>query len=86
MTLTPEQRQQAIAGEARITTTVDIRPVLTRKRDALMSHASQLQESWFSQIPPEMAENVFGFEHFVRVRDTTGAPVPETDLFAGLRP
>jgi len=86
MTLTEEQRRQALANEARITTTVDIRPVLARKRDALFAHASQIQESWFSQLPPETAESVFGFEHFIRVSDTTGAPVPETDLFAGLRP
>ena len=86
MTLTDEQRRQAAAEEARITTTVDIRPVLARKRDALFAHASQIQESWFSQIPPELAVNTFGFEHFIKVRDTTGAPVPETDLLAGLRP
>jgi hypothetical protein len=59
--------------------------VLSRKRAALMSHASQISESWFSQIPPEIAEQVFGQEHFIRARDTTGAPVPEDDLFAGLR-
>ena len=28
----------------------------------------------------------FGREHFIRVGDTTGAPLPEDDLFAGLRP
>ena len=94
MTLTDEQRRQAAAEEARITTTVDIRPVLARKRDALFAHASQIQESWFSQIPPELAVNTFGFEHFIKVRDTTGAPVrdtmgapvPETDLFAACAP
>ena len=85
MTLTDEQRRRAAETEASITTTVDIRPVLTRKRDALMAHASQIQGSWFSQLPPEIAESVFGFEHFIRARDTTGAPLPETDLFAGLR-
>jgi LmbE family N-acetylglucosaminyl deacetylase len=85
MTLTDEQRRRAAETEASITTTVDIRPVLSRKRDALMAHASQIQESWFSQVPPEIAESVFGFEHFIRARDTTGAPLPETDLFAGLR-
>ncbi len=85
MTLTPEQRRQAAETEARITTTADIRPVLTRKREALFAHASQIQESWFSQIPPEIAEATFGFEHFIRASDTTGAPVPEDDLFAGLR-
>ncbi len=85
MTLTPEQLQQAAENEARVTTTVDIRPVLARKRDALLSHASQIQESWMNQIPPELAESVFGFEHFIRAADSTGAPVPENDLFAGLR-
>ena len=83
MELTDEQRTQAT--EAAITTTVDIRPVLSRKRDALMAHASQIQESWFAKLPPELAEETFGFESFIRTRDTTGAPVPESDLFAGLR-
>ncbi|MBO0824046.1 MAG: PIG-L family deacetylase [Actinobacteria bacterium] len=82
---TPEQLRQAAEEEARITTTIDIRPVLPRKRDALMAHASQIQDSWFSKLPPEIAESAFGEESFVRVSDTTGAPVPETDLFAGLR-
>jgi LmbE family N-acetylglucosaminyl deacetylase len=85
MTLTDEQRAQVAATEAAITTTVDIRPVLSRKRDALMAHASQIQESWFAKLPPDLAEETFGFESFIRARDTTGAPVPETDLFAGLR-
>ena len=84
MTLTPEQRQQQAEIEARITTTVDIRPVLSRKREALFAHASQIQESWFSKIPPEIAEATFGYENFIRARDVTGAPVPEDDLFAGL--
>ncbi|HEX8005264.1 MAG TPA: PIG-L family deacetylase [Trebonia sp.] len=78
-------RRLALESEERITTTVDIRPVLPRKRDALMAHGSQISESWFAKIPPDIAEMVFGFEHFIRVSDTTGAPVPETDLFAGLR-
>ena len=85
MELTDEQRAQVTATEAAITTTVDIRPVLNRKRDALMAHASQIQESWFAKLPPELAVETFGFESFIRARDTTGAPVPETDLFAGLR-
>lgn len=82
---TPEQLRQAAEEEARITTTIDIRSVLPRKQDALMAHASQIQDSWFSKLPPEIAESAFGEESFVRVSDTTGAPVPETDLFAGLR-
>jgi LmbE family N-acetylglucosaminyl deacetylase len=82
---TAEQRQQMEEAELRITTNIDIRPVLSRKREALFAHASQIEESWFSKLPPEIAESAFGQESFVRVTDTTGAPVPEDDLFAGLR-
>ena len=81
----PEMQEQMEAAEQRITTTVDIRPVLARKQAALMAHASQISESWFSKIPPELGERVFGEESFIRGTDTTGAPVPEDDLFAGLR-
>jgi LmbE family N-acetylglucosaminyl deacetylase len=72
-------------AEQRISTTVDIQSVLGRKRDALMAHASQIQESWFSKIPPEIATQAFGRESFIRAADTTGAPLPEDDLFAGIR-
>jgi LmbE family N-acetylglucosaminyl deacetylase len=84
--VTPQMQQKMADDEARITTTVDILPLLGRKRDALLAHASQIQDSWFSQIPPEIAATVFGREHFIRAADATGAPVPEDDLFAGLRP
>jgi LmbE family N-acetylglucosaminyl deacetylase len=83
--VTPEQERQMAEAEAAITTSIDIRPVLERKREALFAHASQIEESWFSKIPPEIAGEAFGFETFVRVLDTTGATLPETDLFAGLR-
>ena len=83
--LTPEMQRKIAEDEQRITTTVDIQPVLGRKRDALFAHASQIQESWFSRIPPEIAAVAFGRENFIRVSDATGAPLPEDDLFAGLR-
>jgi LmbE family N-acetylglucosaminyl deacetylase len=83
--VSPEVQRQMDEAEAHITTRVDIRPVMERKRDALLAHASQISESWFSKIPPEVAEQAFGHESFIRARDTTGAPVPEDDLFAGLR-
>ena len=71
--------------EQRITTTIDIRPVLAQKRDALLAHASQVSESWFSRIPPDIAAAALA-ESFIRASDSTGAPVPEDDMFAGLRP
>ncbi|HEV3067645.1 MAG TPA: PIG-L family deacetylase [Streptosporangiaceae bacterium] len=84
--VTPEMRAQMAEAEARITTTIDIMPVLPRKRDALFAHSSQIQESWFSKIPADIAEAAFGRESFIRASDSTGAPLPEDDLFAGLRP
>jgi LmbE family N-acetylglucosaminyl deacetylase len=80
-----ERTRRALESEERITTTVDIRPVLERKRAALFAHGSQIDDSWFSKIPVDVAEQAFGYEYFIRVTDTTGAPVPEDDLFAGLR-
>jgi LmbE family N-acetylglucosaminyl deacetylase len=80
-----ERERQAAESEARITTDIDIRPVIQRKRDALFAHSSQIQDSWFSQLPQEISEMAFGHEHFIRAADSTGAPVPEDDLFAGLR-
>ena len=81
----PELMRRGQESEQRITTTVDIRPVLSRKNKALFAHGSQVSESWFSKVPPEVAEEVFGIESFIRASDRTGAPLPEDDLFAGLR-
>jgi LmbE family N-acetylglucosaminyl deacetylase len=81
----PERQRRALESEQRITTVVDIRPVLARKREALFAHGSQLSESWFSKLPQELSEATFGRENFIRAVDRTGAPLPEDDLFAGLR-
>jgi LmbE family N-acetylglucosaminyl deacetylase len=80
-----ETLRQMQDRERQITTNVDIRPVLERKRAALLSHSSQIRESWFAKVPPEIGEQVFGRESFIRAMDKTGTPVPEDDLFAGLR-
>jgi LmbE family N-acetylglucosaminyl deacetylase len=80
-----ERTRRALESEERITTTIDIRPVLERKRAALFAHGSQINDSWFSKIPAEIAEQAFGYEYFIRAVDTTGSPIPEADLFGGLR-
>ena len=81
-----ERTRRAVQSEERITTTIDIRPVLERKREALFAHGTQINgDSWFGKIPPEVLEEAFGYEYFIRAADTTGAPLPEDDLFAGLR-
>ncbi len=83
--MTEDEMRLMRESEERITTTVDITSVLDRKRTALLTHASQIADSWFSKIPPDIAEDVFGYETFIRDRNRAQASVPEADLFAGLR-
>ncbi len=72
--------------EAAITTAVDVRPWLDRKRASMRAHASQIAESsFFLTLPDEAFAEAFGTEWFVR----EGAPPRppgawERDLFEGL--
>jgi LmbE family N-acetylglucosaminyl deacetylase len=68
-----------------ITTVVDVSAVAGRKYASLGAHASQSDNIFFLQMGEELFSAVMGSESFVRVIDPTGAPVPEDDLFAGLR-
>jgi LmbE family N-acetylglucosaminyl deacetylase len=81
----PEIVQQMRELEERVTTTVDVSGVVDRKRAALRLHASQIEESFFAELPSEMFRTIFAEEDYIRVRDTTGASVPEDDLFKGVR-
>jgi len=83
--LDPDVVRMMEDAERRITTTVDTSAVASRKRAALAAHGSQLDRSWWSQFPEDAFVDVFGHESFIRAEDETGAPVPEDDLFAGLR-
>ncbi len=75
--------------DAAITTRVDVREQLPRKRAALQAHRSQIgDDSFFLNVPDELAEDVFGWEEFVL---EAGVAAPgtaddgrERDLFAGL--
>jgi LmbE family N-acetylglucosaminyl deacetylase len=71
--------------EARITTEIDVSAFVEQKRAALAAHGSQLDNSWWLRFPPEAMAILFANETFIRAHDMTGAPTPETDLFAGLR-
>jgi LmbE family N-acetylglucosaminyl deacetylase len=68
-----------------ITTTVDCSAVASRKFASLAAHASQSDNIFFLKMGEEMFSTIMGSESFVRAYDTTNAPVPEDDLFAGLR-
>ena len=67
-----------------ITTTIDVSSVWDQKRASLFAHESQLANFEFLKLPEDTLQAAFGTEHFVRRFDRTGAPVPETDLFAGV--
>jgi LmbE family N-acetylglucosaminyl deacetylase len=67
----------------RITTRVDVRRLVDRKRAAMAAHASQISEtSFFLAMPAEMFAVAFGQEDYI----LCGAPpgTRETDLFESL--
>lgn len=70
--------------EERITTTVDISQFVDRKRAALQLHASQIEESFFARLPADAFRTIFAKEDYIRIRNATGAAVPESDLFSGV--
>ena len=60
-----------------ITTTVDVRAWLDRKRASMAAHASQIAEdSLFLAMPEEAFAGAFGCEWFIR---SVGAPVGDAD-------
>ena len=68
-----------------ITTWIEVRDVIDQKYDALAAHGSQSDGAFFLDLGRDFFAQVMGTEAFLRVRDTTGAALPEKDLFAGLR-
>ena len=72
--------------QERITTTVQIGDYLDRKRAAFRCHRTQIgDDSFVVSIPEAVARKAFYDECYIRVRSLVDAPVPEDDLFAGLR-
>ena len=73
------------AADDEITTWVDIKDYTAQKYGSLAAHASQGENIFFLQLGLEKFTELMGTETFIRVRDTTNAPLPEKDLFDGLR-
>lgn len=72
--------------ERHITTTIDVTDFFDHKHEALLCHDSQFAtDSWVRTIPRESMRDSLGYEPFIRVFSTSGAPAAEPDLFAGLR-
>jgi LmbE family N-acetylglucosaminyl deacetylase len=68
-----------------VTTYIDCSGVAERKYRSLAAHASQSDNAFFLKLGPELFATLMGVETFVRAHDRTREPVPEDDLFAGLR-
>jgi N-acetyl-1-D-myo-inositol-2-amino-2-deoxy-alpha-D-glucopyranoside deacetylase len=69
-----------------VTSTVDCRSVVGRKREALRAHRSQISADWPQlTISDEVAEQ-FATEYYQLIISRTPAVLPETDLFAGISP
>ncbi len=68
-----------------ITTMVDVNEHVAAKLGAVRCHSSQMDNSFFAELPDRVAPMILGTEYFIRALDRTGASKPESDLFAGLR-
>ncbi|MGH9299307.1 MAG: PIG-L family deacetylase, partial [Acidimicrobiales bacterium] len=64
---------------------VDCARWVDQKYAALGAHGSQSDNVFFLRLGRESFAKVFSTECFVRAYDSTKAPTPEDDLFAGLR-
>ncbi len=68
-----------------VTTTVDVGADVPAKMAALGAHASQVDNTFLLNLPRPAVHEFMAHEYFIRALDSTGAPLPESDLFAGLR-
>ena len=80
-----EEDPDFLVPDEAITSIVDVSPYTDAKFDSLAAHASQAENIFFLGLGRENFSEMFRRESFIRVQDRTGAPVPEADLFAGLR-
>jgi N-acetyl-1-D-myo-inositol-2-amino-2-deoxy-alpha-D-glucopyranoside deacetylase len=68
-----------------ITTTVDVRAGVSRKRRALLAHHSQITPDWpMLAVSEEVSIEHFGNEAYQLVISHVPTTLPETDVFAGI--
>jgi mycothiol S-conjugate amidase len=77
-------------GETRrvpnVTTRVNVADWFPRRDQALLAHATQVDPAgWFFSTPLDIQREAWPTEEFERARCLVDAPLPEDDLFAGLR-
>ena len=68
-----------------VTTRIDVRDYLDRKRKAFAAHVSQNDpNSWFTTMASQIYEIAFGTEYYQLARGKPGSALPEEDVFAGI--
>lgn len=73
-------------SDDRVTTWLDVSPYIDKKLAAMRAHRTQIPEdSWFMKLADVVGPRAWSTETFERSRSSVDAPVPESDLFAGLR-
>lgn len=80
----PEDLEFGTADEL-VTTSLEIRTAIARKRAALRAHYSQIDETFpMLSIPEEILGELFGTEYYQLALSRVPVELPETDLFAGV--
>lgn len=75
-----------LEGNDRVTTRVPCAEFFPVRDDALRAHATQIDpDGWWFSVPYEIQARVWPSEDFQLVRSRVVTPLPEDDLFAGLR-
>ncbi|WP_208028427.1 mycothiol conjugate amidase Mca [Rhabdothermincola sediminis] len=73
--------------DERITTRVPIGEWFDVRLEALLAHATQVDPKspfWFG-LPREVARTVHPYDDYILARSLVDSPLPESDLFAGVR-
>ena len=81
----PEEDWEFGVDDELIAATVDCTGYTAQQYEALAAHESQSDGTFFLRLGLDLFSKLMGLETFVRAFDRIGAPVPENDLFAGLR-
>ncbi|RMH68100.1 MAG: hypothetical protein D6683_17270, partial [Actinomyces sp.] len=71
----------------RITTRIHVGDFHEARVGGLLAHATQVDPDspfWFG-LPPEVEREVHPYDEYILARGELGMPVPEDDLFAGIR-
>jgi mycothiol S-conjugate amidase len=74
-------------SDGRITTEIDVAVYSAVRGEALLAHETQIDPQspfWFG-LPSEEMAKLNSQEEYVLARSLVDAPVPERDLFAGVR-